>query len=80
MHIKCLKKELLSELKIICPITFNKTSSDLIKNILFFTDEEGYLNLMSTNFEITMKTKIKVEIIEEGKTLIPSKKILEIIQ
>jgi len=78
MHIKCFKNDLLAALQIIFPAISMKTSLPILSNVLLQVSEQGFLNLISTDLEITIKTNIKAEILKSGEITIPAKKLLDI--
>jgi DNA polymerase-3 subunit beta len=78
MHIKCSKNDLLIALQTVFSAISTKTSLPILSNILFKISTDNVLELISTDLEITIKTKLEAEILKSGTITIPAKKLLDI--
>src|SRR5574344_2009741 len=78
MHIKCSKNDLMIALQTVFPAISTKSSLPILTNILLKITNDGILNLIATDLEITIKTQLKAEILKVGEITIPAKKLIDI--
>jgi DNA polymerase-3 subunit beta len=79
MHIE-IKKELLSKnLLLIQSIVEKKKTLPILANVLIKT-EDNYVHLMATDLEINIQIKLEANVIEDGITTLPAKKLFEIVR
>lgn len=78
MHIKCSKNDLMIALQTVFPAISTKSSLPILTNILLKITNDGILNLIATDLEITIKTQLKAEILKVGEVTIPAKKLIDI--
>lgn len=78
MKINIPKTNLVSGLKKVSSVIGSKSTVPVISNVLVVA-KDNKLTLHTTDLELSVKTEIEAEIIEEGTTTIPCKKLNEIV-
>src|SRR6056297_984262 len=73
IEFSCLQENLLKGLRQNTKIAgTGKTNLEILENILIEA-KKGHLNLITTNLEIAIKTKVRAKIKSQGKTTVPAK-------
>ena len=79
MHVEVNQEELLDLISKTQNIVEKRTTMPILSHILLEA-KNGYLKVYVTDLEISLTNKIKVDVIEEGKVIIDSKKFYQIIK
>ncbi|MBU2600122.1 DNA polymerase III subunit beta [bacterium] len=79
MQIICEKEKLLKALLKCQGITSTKLSLSILSNI-YLKAKDNHLHLFTTNLEIGLECKIKVNLLKEGEVVISSKKLFDIVK
>src|SRR6056297_2990470 len=73
IEFSCLQENLIKGLKQNTKIAgTGKTNLEILENILIKANK-GHLNLVTTNLEIAIKTKVRAKVKKQGKTTVPAK-------
>ncbi len=78
MKINVQKNALVAGLKKVSSVIGSKSTIPVISNVLAIA-KDGKLVLHTTDLELSVKTEVDVEVLEEGSTTIPCKKLNEIV-
>ncbi len=79
MEFNILKKDFVSAISKVIGATEKKASMPILSNILIKI-EKNILTIIGTDLEVTIITKIKCNIVSEGKTVVPAKKIFDFVK
>ena len=79
MHVKVNQEDLLDLISKTQNIVEKRTTMPILSHILLEA-KDGYLKVYVTDLEISLTNKIKVEVVEDGKVVIDSKKFYQIIK
>ena len=79
MKVRLSRDELTEALASIQQVVPPKTTLPILSNLLLKTDE-GRLFISSTDLDISMKTSIECDLLEEGITTVPARKFSEIVK
>ncbi|MDY0184922.1 MAG: DNA polymerase III subunit beta [Desulfuromonadaceae bacterium] len=77
MHIEINKDPLTKNLLLIQSIVEKKKTLPILSNVLIKA-EQGFIYLTATDLEISIKIKLEANVIEDGTTTLPAKKLFEI--
>lgn len=78
MIIKCLKSELCETLSIVSKAVSSKSTLPVLEGIFLKADEDSTLTLIGNDLEISVESKINVEVIKPGKAVLNAKMFMAI--